>query len=100
MIDFNENPFKKDTAVTPFSNGSDADYWHENNCERCINYESESQQEEDAKCKLAYHIDLGFVAGTIPLWVAKEIGCDYEPLYAYVRLAKECRKYRNGTEPF
>jgi len=100
MSDFNENPFLKDTPVVPFSNGTESMVYSEMNCERCIHYESQSRTEEEAKCKLAYHLDMGNILGNIPLWVAKEIGCDYEPLYGSVRLNTRCRKFRDGTEPF
>lgn len=63
-----------------------------------MRYQSES--EEKSKCKLAYHIDYGFVLGTIPLWVAKEIGVRYDPLYQTGRLHSQCRKFRTGDEPF
>ena len=99
MEKFNENPFNKFTEVTPFSNGSEAMIWRENNCDKCLNYEDKSKEEIDAKCKLAFNIDIGFVKGHIPLWVAKEIGCDYNPLYQTCNLHK-CRKYLKGNEPF
>ena len=97
---FNDNPFAKDTPVTPFSNGTEAQSWHECNCDKCIKYENQSESEEKAKCKLAYHIDYGFVLGTIPLWVAKEIGVRYDPLYQTGRLHSQCREFRTGDEPF
>ena len=100
MIEFNENPFMKDTPVKPFSNGSEACCWKESNCEKCTNYESESDSEDSAKCKLAYHLDYGFAIGTIPLWVAKEIGCSYIPLYGFVDLNEKCRNFTDGSNPF
>lgn len=100
MKEFNENPFLKDTEVIPFSNGSMAESYHSHNCGKCVNYESESANENEAKCKLAYNLDLGFIKGTIPLWVAKEMGCEYNPLYGTVQLHSKCREFRDGTEPF
>ena len=100
MEEFNENPFKKDTPVKPFSNCVDAENWKENNCYRCINYESESTCENEAKCKMAYYLDLGYIEGTIPLWVAKEIGVAYNPLYQTGKLDTRCRGFRTGNEPF
>lgn len=100
MPEFNENPFKKDTPVTPFSNGTDAMVWQENNCCKCIHYELSSEAEETAKCKLAYHLDLGFVVGEIPLYIAKEIGCEYDPLYGRVTLRNECMNFNDGNRPF
>lgn len=100
MSQFNENPFKKDTPVVPFSNGYEFENWQNNNCNACIKYENESDSEEKAKCKLAFHLDMGNITGDIPLWVAKEIGCEYNPLYGRVRLNKKCRQFRDGSEPF
>lgn len=98
--EFNENPFLKDTPVVPFSNGTDAMIYSEMNCKNCIKYESESTTEEEAKCKLAFHLDLGYIKGDIPLWVAKEIGCKYDPLYSCVTLNNKCAEFRDGSEPF
>ena len=98
--EFNENPFLKNTPVFPFSNGTEAMMFSERNCQRCIHYENESKNEDDAKCKLAYHLDMGYITGTIPLWVAKDIGCDYDPLYLSVKLISKCAKFTDGTEPF
>lgn len=99
MKDFNENPFKKDTPVIPFSSGTDAMNWSSFNCEKCIHYENESTHVKEAKCKLAFYLDLGQADGTIPLWVAKEIGCEYDPLYGFVKLSG-CRKFDDGNRPF
>lgn len=100
MSEFNENPFKKDTPVVPFSNGSEFENWQDNNCSECINYENESDSEEKAKCKLAFHLDYGTILGTIPLWVAKGIGCEYNPLYQTCKLRSRCIEMRKGDEPF
>lgn len=99
MKDFNENPFKKDTPVRPFSNGSEAMEWHDRNCEKCLLYDDEAESEETAKCKLAFHLDYGFVSSEIPIWVAKEIGCDYNPLYGTIKLGN-CMEKKTGNEPF
>lgn len=99
-MNFNENPFAKDTPVIPFSNGTSAMIWQEHNCFKCIKYEGDRKSEDEAKCKLAYNLDLGFILGTIELWVAKEIGCEYVPLYQSCKLDGECRQFRTGDEPF
>jgi hypothetical protein len=100
MAEFNENPFKKDTPVRSFSNSSEFEFWQENNCNECVNYENESESEENAKCKFAYHLDFGTILGTIPLWVAKGIGCNYNPLYQTCKLNSRCTEMRKGDEPF
>jgi hypothetical protein len=92
MENFNENPFKKDTPVKPFGGRGEAyRQWDAENCSRCINCECESQKEEDARCKLEYYISLGTITGDIPLWVAKDIGCTYDPLYGHVDLFDICK---------
>lgn len=98
MSEFNENPFKKDTPVRCFSNGTEADIWQCNNCDKCIKNETESKTEEEANCKLSFYLSLGWIEGTIPLWVAKDIGCEYDPLYGYVHLSNRCRERRLESE--
>ena len=100
MSEFNENPFARNTPVHVFSNATDVEYWKDRNCHNCVNYECESGREEDAKCKLAYYLDLGYIDGTIPLWVAKDIGITYNPLYQTGKLNERCKGFRTGKEPF
>ena len=82
------------TDVTPFSNILEAMTWHDCNCDKCINYENKSQTEEDARCKLAFHIDKGFITGSIPSHVAKQIGCDYDPLHLTCNLHNKCKNMK------
>jgi len=96
--EFNENPFAKNTEVIPFSNGTEFMDWQESNCNKCVKYETESGKEEDAKCKLAFHLDLGTIIGNIPLWAAKDIGCKYNPLYQTCRLYGRCRQFYDGDD--
>jgi hypothetical protein len=98
MKTFNENPFLKDTPVTPFY-GSGETYraWDADNCSKCKKCNRESTVPEDG-CELEYYISLGTVnTGEIPLWVAKEIGCDYNALYQTVDLFDKCRRFDNGN---
>lgn len=97
MKKFNENPFQADTPVRTFSNGTEAMIWHGHNCDKCLKYEAESTNEEDAKCPLAFHLDMGFITGEIPLWVCKEIGITYNPLYQYGEFHSRCRKYEDES---
>jgi hypothetical protein len=92
--EFNENPFKKDTPVEPFGGSGEAyREWDAENCSRCIKCgKRDSQTPESAECVLEYYISLGTITGDIPLWVAKEIGCTYKPLYGRVELASFCGK--------
>ena len=96
MSEFNENPFLKDTPVRCFSNGTDAEIWQHNNCDKCVRYETKSKTIDEAKCKLAFYVDLGWIEGSVPLWVAKEIGCEYDPLYLSCKFSNTCRNKTTG----
>ncbi|MDR3245014.1 MAG: hypothetical protein LBT50_01115 [Prevotellaceae bacterium] len=99
---FNENPFRRETPVTPFSNGSEYESWDADNCCKCIECgDRTATTEETAECKLEYYISLGSLTGTIPLWVAKGVGCEYNPLYGCIHLYEQCRyKRENDSLPF
>jgi hypothetical protein len=49
---------------------------------------------------MAFNIDLGFISGSIPLRIAKEIGCIYNPLYQSVRLDSKCSCFSDNEYPF
>lgn len=118
MNEFHENRFHKDTKVVPFFNASEFEFWRHNNCARCINYQKTSDNKknvkckfafyldygtiliEKEKCKLAFFLDYGSIIGTIPLWVAKGIGCDYNPLYQSCKLRSRCKEMRKVDAPF
>ncbi len=96
-------PFNPKLMVKPFSNGTEAMIWHEQNCDQCKLYENQSTDENEAGCKLAFNIDVGFISGEIRLEIAKEIGCKYDPLYKNVSLWNKCRKFyskENEDLPF
>ena len=88
--------FLKDTPVRCFSNGTDAEIWQHNNCDKCVRYETKSKTIDEAKCKLAFYVDLGWIEGSVPLWVAKEIGCEYDPLYLSCQFSNTCRNKTTG----
>lgn len=92
MKKFNENPFNKNTEVTCFSTGSEHADWMSNNCEKCDSFE------DDSKCKLSFHIGMSCIVGHIPLWVAKNIGVRYDPLYQRGNLG-ECIEMRGIDDP-
>lgn len=48
----------------------------------------------------AFHLDLGFAIGKIPLWVAKKIGVkNYNPLSLSIKLRKTCSyRVREGED--
>jgi len=89
---WNENPFARNTRVSIFSNGTEAESWCACNCDCCI---------RKNKCNLESAILSGWAGdGRIPLWVAKEIGCNYDPLYQQAQLSNQCRAFTTGDEPF
>jgi hypothetical protein len=79
-----EDPFR------PFSNGTEAMMWLDGNCDRCVKAFHPNQDKGFPKkestmqkyvtcgkyCKLQYWIDIGFIEGTIPMEIAKQIGLD------------------------
>lgn len=89
--------------ITPFSNGSEAIDWTFHNCEICARaYKPEAGQElpgleetkqlikEGKECRMKAYIDLGFITGQIPRFIAEQIG------YENSRL-ESCKKFT--TEP-
>src|SRR6185436_2863733 len=76
-----ENPF------VPFSNGTSAMMWQDENCNQCVKafYPDEKNgwpKESTIKqyvrcgkyCKLQYWLDIGWVEGSIPMEIAQQIG--------------------------
>lgn len=63
--------------ITPFSNGSEFESWQDQNCFNCCRYSNVSTKRNNAKCKLAFDLDIGCVTdGTISLNTATKIGYD------------------------
>ena len=93
-------PFSDKHKVTPFSNGSDYWHWQSKNCSECINYDNESKTEKEAKCPIAFFLDLASVTdGTISLSIAKAMGVKtYNPLYSYVELSDTCRMKKTEND--
>lgn len=97
MKEFNENPFKADTPVSIFSNGTEAECWMNENCDKCIKH----SQEELGHCEIEDAIAEGWIGnGTIPLHIAKRMGVEYNPLYQSARPYKHCSEFDNGKMPF
>ena len=76
----------------PFSNGTEAMMWQEMNCFKCESYESDSQDEDEAKCKLAFNIDIGLFLGTIPENIVDDIG--------FTNKSTQWNEYRNEDNHF
>jgi len=88
----------KQINIIPFSNGSEADVWQSHNCFRCTKYESKSTTVEEAKCDLAFYLDLARGTGPIPLNIAQRIGyCDEKN--GFVKLCNRCKNKTGKTTP-
>ena len=90
----NEHPFRKDTPVFPFETTSEALSWQTENCFDCSRYRTGSAGATG--CKMGFYVTMGEMTGAIPLHIAKDIGCSYDPLYAKVKLEKNCRLYEKS----
>ena len=63
-------------TIVPFSNGTEAMMWLDNNCDSCVKskFYNSGSEPTDYRCRLYYWISLGMVSGEIPLRVAEKIG--------------------------
>lgn len=83
--------------VTPFSNGTEAMMWKENNCDQCKKYECLSKTPQTAKCRLAWFLDFGEISGVIPRDVAEQIGIEKDG-GNYVQLKSDCNMFSDEDE--
>ena len=88
----NENPFLKDTPVTIFTQGSEANDWFRRNCGKCVH-------KVDCELYKAMLNSDGFYC-TVPLHIAKRIGINYNPLYLQGTPHSRCSEFDNGNNPF
>ena len=58
--------------MIPFSNSLEGDFFKDRNCFKCPKYESESSKVENAGCKYAFYIDMGFITGEVPDYLFKD----------------------------
>jgi len=79
--------------LIPFSNGTEADLWQFNNCQKCSLYEDESTDISEAGCKLAFELDMGRITGTISEEAAQGIGYT-EMGDKFVRLLDNCKQFK------
>ena len=74
---------------TPFSNGTEAMDWMDQNCDRCVKAYKPLKEGEwpsfktmqtycsiGKECKLKLHIDIGFITSEVPVDICKQIGMD------------------------
>lgn len=88
-MEWNNHPFEKDTPVRTFGSRSELAAWDAENCDRCIKHD---------ECELCDAITAAYIGdGRVPLWVAKRIGCLYDPLYLSARLESTCRERMNSA---
>lgn len=73
--------------ISPFSNGTEAMYWYGQNCELCKKAykvpegdclpdmeETKKLVTSGHECRMKAYIDLGFITGDIPQFIAEQIG--------------------------
>lgn len=90
IMEWNNHPFEKDTPVRTFGSRSELAAWDAENCDRCIKHD---------ECELCDAIMAAYIGdGRVPLWVAKRIGCLYDPLYLSASLESTCRERRTEEE--
>jgi hypothetical protein len=77
---------KNKQQITPFSNGTSAMIWYENNCQSCTKayfpkngeYPSDETMKNyvsiGKECKCKYYMDWAFVSSEIPLEIAEKMG--------------------------
>lgn len=80
--------------VNPFRNLTEFALWQSNNCGKCIRYENKSSKADNAKCRLAFYLDLASVSdGTISLLTAQKIGIKGASLGNYCTLNNQCNDF-------
>lgn len=91
--EFNENPFSEYTPVVIFSSGTEGQDWRSKNCKKCMKI---------GYCELRNVMLASLLEPycIVPLYIAKRIGIDYNPLYQQGIVFDRCREYRNDNAPF
>lgn len=77
--------------LVPFSNGTEYTMWQDANCHQCTKYENESTCEADARCKLAFYLDMGALGEDVPTEILMQVGWNAEAN----RISPVCR----GKQP-
>lgn len=91
---------------TPFSNGTEAMMWLDNNCDRCVKaYKPKADGEWPSfktmkqycsigkECKLKLHIDIGFITSDVPVEIIDQVGRDERGF-----IAEQCRFYSDNED--
>lgn len=98
-------------GVTPFSNGSEAIDWMENNCNSCQRSwccrhqqaeppswdVTEKLAKEGKECYGAFALGFGFVSGSIPPEVATWIGATIRGNFCH--MPDQCLHFTSSVEP-
>ena len=81
-------------AFIPFSNGTEAMIWLDNNCDSCYKgrFYKRGSEPKDYRCRLYYWISLSMITGEMPMRIAKRIGIEDDCL------ALRCQKFL-ATKP-
>ena len=100
--------------VIPFSNGSEAESWVSQNCDsctRCIKFDEgdagyyafgDEAWKKHGQCRMSAHLDVGFMTGEIPFFIADLIGAEKPrdaAVRTYVDLPSRCRQWTDRPLP-
>src|ERR1700759_4132073 len=91
---------------TPFSNGTSAMIWLDNNCDRCVKaYKPKKEGEWPSfktmqvycsigkECKLKLAIDIGFITSEVPTEIIDQIGRDENG-----HIVEQCMLYSDNED--
>lgn len=87
--------------IIPFSRLTEFIYWKSNNCDKCLRYENRSTTADNAKCRLAFYLDLASVSdGTISLFTAQKIGIKGDSSGDYCTLNNQCNDFNKPLRTY
>lgn len=81
--------------VQPFSNLTDFIKWKYKNCDKCCRYENKSTKANNARCRLAFYLDLASVTdGMISVTTALKIGTtEFNGIHSTCTLKYSCNNF-------
>lgn len=87
--------------IIPFSRLTEFIYWKSNNCDKCLRYENRSTTADNAKCRLAFYIDLASVTdGCISLITAQKIGIKSDISNGSCILNDQCNNFNKPLKKY
>lgn len=88
--------------VQPFSNLTDFIKWKDKNCDQCCRYENRSTKSNNARCRLAFYLDLASVTdGLISTTTALRIGTkEYNGIDSTCTLKYKCNDFNKPLKTY